>query len=54
MIALVRRDKASGYSYLVELNEYDCKRHRTRTLRYIAYDNADNIIRVTSLEDPEV
>ncbi len=53
MTALVGKDKAQNYSYIVELTEYDCKGARSRTVRYMAYDNADNIIRVASMEDPE-
>jgi hypothetical protein len=51
---LVGRDKARNYSYMVELTEYDCKGRKFRTLRYIAFDVEDNILRVASLEDPEV
>lgn len=51
---LVGKDKALNYSYVVELNEYDCKGSRVRTVRYMAYDSEDYIIRAVSTEDPEI
>ena len=52
--AFVGKANARDLAYTTELNEFDCHGRRERTIRYIAYDSFDKVIRVASLEDPEL